>query len=247
MPPRKNQRRKARHGRRRAPRRNNMDVREIASLTERVTQTDPSGGELKLNKLYSKLNYQLADYQRASTVARAYQFYRITGITLSFKPSLDTFSNGSPTTKPYLYYLIDKSGSVPSNISLEGMKKMGAKPIALDEKPITIKWKPSVLLAGQDAAGSVAASKYMISPWLSTTSTIAPVGPTTPFSNIDHLGIYFYCWAAGDGGAGYYLDATVNFEFKKPVWATDVAETHAVVIENAKTDTSSDGIVNGVE
>lgn len=228
----------------RRPRKNNMDVREFASLTERVTQTDPGGGALQLNKLYSKLNYQLADYERASTVARGYQFYRITGITLSFKPNLDTFAIGSGQTKPYLYYLIDKSGAVPSNISLEGMKKMGAKPIAFDEKPITIKWKPSVLLAGADAAGSVASSKYMISPWLSTTAAPGTPGPTTVFSNIDHLGVYFYMWCAGSGGSDYYIDATVNFEFKKPVWATNVSATPAVTIVNAKPDTSSDGVVD---
>lgn len=243
-----------RYGRRKVYRRRqkNMDVKDFASLTERVTQTAPDGGEFKFNTLYNKLNYALNQYDRASNVARAYQFYRISGITLTIKPSLDTFAIGSNQTKTYLYYLIDKSGSIPTNITLEGMKKMGAKPIALDEKPITIKWRPSVLSMAADSVGatSSAASKYSISPWLSCAKQ--PGSPVTPggsmtFSDVDHLGIYWYVWCAGNGGAGYYADATVNFQYKKPVWSNDVGTTHAQVAVNAKSDLSSDGIVNDIE
>lgn len=247
MPPRKGKR-FHRRGRKAVVRRrkNNMDVREYASLTERVTQTDPGGGALQLNKLYSKLNYQLNDYVRASTVARAYQYYRITGITLTFKPNLDTFAIGSGQTKPYLYYLIDKTGSVPSNISLEGMKKMGAKPIVFDEKTITIKWRPSVLGSTQDNTLSSTPAKPMISPWLSTVKSPGTPGPVTVFSDVDHLGIYFYVWCAGSGGSDFYVDATLNFEFKKPVWALDTSATPAATIVNAKIDDSSDGIVDNI-
>ena len=32
--------------------------------------------------------------------------------------------------------MIDKAGAIPTNITLEGLKQMGAKPQALDEKPV---------------------------------------------------------------------------------------------------------------
>lgn len=49
--------------------------------------------------------------------------------------------------------MIDKAGAIPTNITLEGLKKMGAKPRALDEKPIVIGWKPSVLENVMTAGG----------------------------------------------------------------------------------------------
>lgn len=245
-PRRKAPRRKARRGVRDVPDRASL------SVTRSMEATGPPGTQFSVNTLYSLMNTQLIDYPRAVTVASAYQHYRIKKITLRFKPSYDTFGAlgiGAPAnqSKPILYHMIDKSGSVPTNASLEALKNMGAKPKQFDEKDHVVSWRPSVLEAVMYASGGTgasSASKYQISPWLTTSAANVSPGAFSP-SGIDHLGCYWYLnQLAGSASYQYSIECEVQFEFKKPL-NNLLAASEAITARVATLNTSSDGVVGG--
>lgn len=224
------------------------NVADYAGVSEKRTLTAPGGGNFNINTLYNLMNTQLVDYPRAAAVAKAYQHYRIKRIAVTFKPTYDTFSAGF--SKMHLYYMIDKSGSIPSNTTLEGLKQMGARPKTLDEKEMVISWAPSVLESsmyqvGAPAAGSPA--KYIIHPWLSTNANIASPGvPVT--SGIDHLGLYWFCeQLVTPGTTGYEIEVEVQFQFKKPLTQSLTSSTQAIPAQVAVLNDSPDGIVGGVD
>lgn len=188
------------------------------------------------NALYRNTSVALVDLGlRAKYVGQAYQKFRIKKITATFKPLADTVASTSITeSKQYLYWMIDKSGSVPANISLEGLKAMGARPIALDEKPIKISWRPSVILADTANAGAM----VRISPWLPTaTQGVA--------SNTSHKGLYWYVDQAV-GSTGYTVQFDVELEFCKPLVVGMTSATPAIDAVPAKLDDSSNGIVDDI-
>lgn len=238
--------RKGKKGMRRVRRIRNTP--EYASLSEQRTMTVSNG--FSNNTLYNLMNTSLSQYVRATQVAKAYQHYRIKYIKLSIKPVWDAYVySGTPGSvgKPNVYYMIDKAGSVPINITLEGLKQMGAKPRALDERPVHIGWRPSVLdvtLTGGGGAPTAQGSKYVISPWLNTTdeSVSTPWNP----SSVDHLGVYWYVEAPIQGGGNqpYTVDVEVQFEFKKPLIATSVGNFAAVPAQLAQLNASRDGVVD---
>jgi len=221
------------------------DVPDMASLSVKRSMT-ANGSQFTPNILYSLMNTQLLDFPRAVQVAAAYQHYRINKVSLTFKPSYDTFANGGPSTKPLLYYMIDKSGSIPTNSTLEGLKQMGAKPHQLDEKNIVISWRPSVLesvMVASGGAGGPASSKYNVSPWLTTTAdNVSPGGFSA--SGVDHLGIYWYLDQLIAGGYQYAVEVEVQFQFKKPL-INNTSSVTAVPARLAVLNDSSDGIVGG--
>lgn len=234
--------------RRRAPRRKaTTNVAEYASLSE--TRSIVAPGNNLVNVMYSLMNTSLDQFTRAPLVAQAYQHYRIKNIALRFKPSSDTYISGTTvgTSKPYLYYMLDKAGALPTNITLEGLKQMGAKPRAFDEKQLTISWAPSVLqdvLTVGGAAPVSQGSAYKISPWLNTANVT--VGAPWNASTVDHLGVYWMIEAPVNGTAtAYEIDCEVQFEFKKPLIARSVSSTHAVAATFAVENDSPDGIVGG--
>jgi len=225
------------------------NVSEYASLSESRTVL-ASGGNV-INTLYSLMNLSLNQFTRAPLVAQAYQHYRIKYVSVKFKPPADTFISGATVaySKPYLYHMIDKAGAIPTNITLEGLKNMGAKPRALDENVLTVGWRPSVLQDTMVTGGPAPVSQgsaYKISPWLNTNN----VSVDTPWnaSSVDHLGLYWYLEAAGSGSPPtffYEIDVEVQFEFKKPLVARSVGVNHAIAVSFAKQDASPDGIEGG--
>jgi len=248
-------RRKARKGRKNLRRRNN-NIADYASLSVKRSLT--TGGGFTPNSLFSLMNISLKDYVRASAVAAAYQHYRIRRVALTIKPTYDSFvpgliGSGGPTTigKSNLYYMIDKSGSVPTNITLEGLKQMGARPKQLDEKNITISWRPTVLEVSMTSGGATPVSqpaKYQVSPWLTTNANITAPGVFVP-SDVDHLGVYWYVdqlmvSASGQTPPTYNVEVEVQFEFKKPLTLLAGNNT-AIAAEYAELNRSADGIVGG--
>lgn len=227
------------------------NVPEYASLScKRTLQT--GGANFQVNQLYNLMNTQLIDYQRAVQVAQAYQHYRIKNIKVTFKPTFDTFSQNAAQTmsKMHLYFMLDKSGSLPTNITLEGLKQQGARPFALDEKEKIVSWAPTVLessmyVGGVGAAGSPA--KYLTSPWLSTNANVVAPG-VFQASGIDHLGLYWYCeQLITPGNTVYEVEVEVQFQFKKPLSANITGSTHAIPAEVAVLNDSKDGIVGGAD
>lgn len=115
------------------------------------------------------------------------------------------------------YYLIDKGNAISPDVTNQQLKSMGAKPIALDEKPIKIRWSPGVLLATQivTSSGTTSAQKYMVSPWLNTDANTAS-GNTFQPSQVCHYGIKFFAENTG-GSMSYTATLTAHFQYKKPL------------------------------
>lgn len=205
------------------------------------------------NTMYQLRNIALNQFRRAVTIANGYQHYRIKRVTLEFKPSLDTFVAGvgpNPLQVPYLIYMIDKSGSIPTLVGTDDLRQMGAKPIRFDEKTIKVSWRPSVL---QETFGQTAPlgsqSQYRISPWLSTNGNALNPGAFVP-SGIDHLGIFFKVDRAGvlppdTPEYTYDVQITCDFEFKKPlVQATNTVPAIAVNMPEYGQDLSGNTVIH---
>lgn len=241
----------ARRPRRRVARRT-RNVSDYASLsvTRSMSGSGP-GGLFVANTLYSLMDTSLTDFTRAVQVAQGYQHYRIKYISVKFQPMFDSyvFSGAQTQGKPNLYYMIDKSGSVPTNVTLETLKQMGAKPRALDERPIKVGWRPSVLTADMitgGAAFAVQPSQYKISPWLTTSRNVVSPGAWNA-NSVDHLGLYWIVDSTTFAAAqlSFKVDIEVQFEFKKPLWTGLSSSTAAVPATLAVLDNSPDGIVGG--
>lgn len=235
--------------RRRLPRRAFRPARSVADyagVSENQTITAAGGGNFQTGQMYAVRQTQLAQFPRAANVSLAYQHYRIKKITLTLKPSYDTFQQGVGLAgKCRAYYMIDKSGSIPQNVTLENLKQMGAKPINFDEKPIQISWRPSVLEAAWNSATlAPVQTRYRVSPWLATNNNPATVAPWAP-SQIDHLGVFFYVDQMFAAGTFFMCELNVEFQFKKPLVRVSPQAPPALGIKPAILDDSPDGIVGG--
>lgn len=221
-------------------------VSEYASCSERVDITAPGGGNFVTNQMYSVINTNLGQFARASAIAANYQFFKIKQIKLTLKYSFDTYQQIIPTapSRPNLYYMLDKSGSVPTNPTLAALKAMGARPHAFDNRQFTITWTPSVLNEVLGAGLAAQGAQYKISPWLSTNNTVTAPGAWNP-STVPHLGLYWYGEQLFLGGTQFNAELEVQFVFKKPLIKFAPGVSAAQEVEIAVKDTSSDGIVGG--
>lgn len=219
-------------------RKSKTNVSEFASLS-----CTRSLGNLNPNTMYSYDSFALADFERAVGVAQWYQHYRITGITLIYRPSFDTFISGAGVAKPNLYYMIDKSGSIPDNVTLEALKQTGAKPHTFDEKPVKVTWRPSVLTEDLSVGGGATPQQYKVSPWLSTNRGATNPGAWVP-SAVNHLGIKWYMDQQGGPAASISVEVQLQFQFKKAL-APILTGGPAVGLSYPALDDSPDGIVGG--
>lgn len=239
MAPRKSNRRSKRSQPRKRMMKKRNNIADRASLSEmRTLQSVVS------SQTYVYDQIQLADFRRATQVAQAYQRFRMTGVKVTFKSAYDTYSQATPNQKPYLYYIIDKSGSMPDNFTLEGLKQAGARPIALDEKPVSVTWTPAVLNETLNAAGAGSASGFKVSPLLATNGNATNPGVWIP-STVAHLGLKFYI---EQGGAAQTttVEIEVQFAFSKPIWPV-LAASNALPMVYATPDASPDGIEGGTD
>lgn len=222
------------------------NVPEWASIScKRTLAGDSPSNNFNIAQLYSLMNTSLDQFPRAVALAQAFQYYRIKQIAVTFKSTFDTSSAGGNASKMRMYYMIDKSGSIPTNITLEGLKQMGARPRELDEKGVVISWSPSVLEASMFAPPAVTApAKYQISPWLTTKNVVISPGVFVP-SNVDHLGLYWYCdQFLSPYRTEYQIEVEVQFEFKKPLNNELQPGPVAVPATFAVLDNSPDGTTN---
>jgi len=235
--PMKGKKSKAKGGRR-GRRSNTKNVSEYASCSVVRTLADV----YQNNTMYSFDGFVLADYDRAVAIARNYQRYRITGIRVTWKPVFDTYSAATANQKPNLYTMVDLNGSIPDTVTLEGLKQAGARPVALDEKPVSRFFKPAVLGESRINAGIPQAANYIKSPWLSTNQNPTAPGVWNP-SEVSHQGIK---WYIEQGGAvqKVYVEVELQFQFMKPLFPT-LAATPAQGLVYAKLDASPDGIEGG--
>lgn len=200
----------------------------------------------RMNAMFAYDNFILADFNRAVAISENYQHYRMSGITLRFKPTYDIFSaalGAPPMQKPNLYYMIDKAGAIPDNVTLEGLKQMGARAHAYDEKPVNVTWRPSVLTEDLNAAGAASATQYKVSPWLSTNANATNPGVWAP-SRVVHQGIKWFIEEASGSATAVNLEVEIQFQFKKPLFPS-LAAVPAEGIKYAVIDASPDGIEGG--
>jgi len=158
---------------------------------------------------------------RASSLAQQFGFYRIAKIVYIHRPFFDTFSPdttgvvaGNPITVPQLYWQMNRYGDAPAVWDSDYIRSLGSKPHRFDDKNVTISYKPSMLMVGEDNAGNDA-SVVKMTPWLSTDET--PGDGAFTLSSAEHFGhlLYIDASAAARGQVGF-MDVQIHYEFKTP-------------------------------
>lgn len=190
--------------------------KEQASLVCSDLYVSAGSGAMNVNAPYTCYNVQMTQFGRANVVARAYQEYRITKVTMRFKPSFDAYIPAAGVSKPNLYYLIDKSQSVGPLASAAAFRDMGCQPIQFDEGNIDISFVPAVLESVMYAPigpGAAQSSRPILSPWLATNAV--PGGNPWAPSGVDHGGIQWFLEAYAGGGNQYQVEIQAEFEFRK--------------------------------
>lgn len=180
--------------------------------------------------IYKLQEWSLAGYDRAVSIAQNYQYYRITKAIFRFIPVADTYIAGNPGELPNLYYVIDKTDSIPgAGTTVDTLLSAGARPIRFDDKTITVSFKPSVVWKALDENGTQTNfGMSKTSPWLATNdSNTSDVATWTP-SSVDHHGLV-YTVQGGVSGANYRVESTLHIEFKKPLYYTTPAPGVAAV------------------
>lgn len=204
--------------------------REYASLVDEVTLDYQCNN----NVAYTLKNFALTNSQRAKVVAAAYQYYRISKVELMWKPQADTFiaqqtSTGSQVSVPYLYYLVDKTNSLPPAWSLSMIRSAGAIPRRLDDKTLKCSFKPACYIGSTDSpvtGAPVAENSAMVrtSPWLATNANAGngTTGTVWAPSSVDHHGLSFFIEQTNQaaGMIPALLTVRIHYQFKKPLWST---------------------------
>lgn len=209
---------------------------EVASLRQTLQLADDS-----LNSIQQLAGLSLKAFDRATQVARAYQYFRITRIDMKFKPYADTYipdpTQPGPSV-PYLYWLINK-GDVLDVADFNGLRDAGAKPIRFDDKTINVSFKPAVLMfaSNNQATPGVNPSFNVskVSPWLTTNDLAGTVGAVWQASSLEHHGFTYGVESAisGTPQLTYGVELTAHFEFKKPL-NVENPPTDSQVVVNQK-------------
>lgn len=198
--------------------------------TAKVVEFYPAGPfeanvahEFAVNGIVNVINGQPT---RAGMIAPAYGLYRIAQVEYKITPRFDTYIPGAnpggdnPVEVPKLYWKINRYGDAPVGFNEQDMLSLGSKPVRLDDKTITIKYKPNVLMANVGAAAVAAAGgsgQVKITPWLSTDQRVDD-GQFVP-SDTTHYGhlMYVECAAAGDATPVICeVQVRIVYEFKNP-------------------------------
>lgn len=174
------------------------------------------------NTPYNDIEQNLGYYERASTIAKAYQFFRIKYIKYTFLARYNVYQASTNESTvfpmPQLYNMVDKAGALPSTTSIQQLKDMGAKPRKFTRNLITA-WKPGVNFAtSNDDSAITLATGVKITPWLMTNKAPDQIGWAP--NDTDHKGLYWFMETAGlpgDGTYEYDAEVEVVFEFKKPL------------------------------
>lgn len=235
MPPKQRRTRKPRR-RMARPRANPRNVAEWASCSVKQTIVATGPADFACNQMYNLRGVlKLTGFTRAEEIAKAYQFYRIKSVRLTYKFPFDTFMPAN-VARPNFYYMIDKAEAIPTLATLESLKNMGARPRQCDEKPISVSWRPSVLNQAESVGGSQP-SQYNISPWLSTSHP-----------DVLHNGLFWYAEQVLFGGQAqiYHAEVEMQFEFKKPLLYATSSSVPALSAVAAIRDNSSNGIADSI-
>jgi len=109
---------------------------------------------------------------------------------------------------------MNRYGDAPAVFDGDYLRSLGSKPHRLDDKTVTVSYKPNMLMVGEDNAGNDA-SVVKMTPWLSTDET--PGDGTFTLSSAEHFGhLVFVDAAASVAGQVCRMDVQVYYEFKTP-------------------------------
>lgn len=201
------------------------------------------------NNPYSDVEQNLGFYERASTIAQAYQFFRIKYVKYTFISRYNTYQASTNETTafpmPQLYSMVDKSGALPTNTSIQQLKDMGCRPRKFTRNLIAV-YKPGVSIAtGVDNNALTLNNSFKVSPWLMTNK--APEQAGWAVNDTDHKGLYWFMETAGlpgDGTYEYDAEVEVVFEFKKPLAQTNPEQPPATRVSTLiKKQTLPNGVV----
>lgn len=254
MPPAKKSTRKPR-ARRAAPRKGFVKTAKSGPNTAKVVEFFDLGS-FNINEAYDFALNGIVPTQlvggaptRASIVAPAYGLYRVAQIEYKITPKFDTYAanlgqGGVPigdqaVEVPKLYWKMNRYGDSPVGFTSLDMLSLGSKPMRLDDKTLTIKYKPNILLANAGAAAVAqdgGSGQVKVTPWLSTDSEAD--NNAFALSTTKHYGhiMYIEAAAAGDGVSPVCeIQARVIYEFKNP----RILETHASQSMRAQTPHTS--------
>jgi len=193
------------------------------------------------------ISHCLSDYARASMVAQNFRFYRCKKVELEFIPFANVFAPG--TAFPELYYQTDRTqGTLPAATLPAPTKDIMLKRGCLPQKwtsPIKKSYSPSVLrlenlVQSIDANGNLtgvagqtgtpvmykwyATQQYR--PTLPIASNNTPTALFTPESLRYFGAVYFVDQPlAAEGAVLGTIKMRVHWEFKQPLWLTDVSGT----------------------
>jgi len=202
--------------RRRQQARRSMNASERASLKQTIRVADDP-----INTVLILDNINLAQFDRAVQVARAYQYYRIKKVEMRFLPLMDTFTDSGLNSVPYFYSLIDKNENLfPVINGFNSLRDAGAKPRRFDDKTIVVSWTPAVPVVTANDSTSVPGISYAlpkVAPYLNT-NALANLDPSTwSASTVPHKGLVYGVEAVVNTVRGYQVEITAHFDFKKPL------------------------------
>lgn len=199
--------------------------RRVAMPNEYAKVTETHEFDLLVNNTaYFDYATSLARCERAASVGRGFQEYKISKVEYHFIPQYDTFAqSGGSSGVPQLYFRIDKTASLRDFTTVSQLVQTGAKPRRMDDKNICISFKPAILqYARDDTHGTNPWAKPLVSPWLSTNKLNNTLQPWQA-SSIDHLGL---AWIVdqvippGGQTGSYVVRQRIHYEFRKPIVLT---------------------------
>lgn len=163
---------------------------------------------------------------RAATVAEAFGLYRIAQVEYKITPKFDTYSaalipaGDAPVEVPKLFWRVNRFGDDTVGFNMANMLTLGVKPIRMDDRTLTIKYRPNILLAntGAVAQGLAGGSgNIKMTPWLNTGKDADETN--FALSTTEHVGHQMYIEASttGDGvGPVCEIQLRIVYEFKNP-------------------------------
>lgn len=105
---------------------NQRNVAEWASCSVKQTIVASGPADFACNQMYNLRGVlKLTGFTRAEEIAKAYQFYRIKHVKVTYKFPFDTFLPAN-VARPNFYSMIDKAEAIPNLATLETLKNMGA-------------------------------------------------------------------------------------------------------------------------
>lgn len=197
--------------------------------TAKITETY-SLPEININTPEEYFFQGIPANSRAAAVAPTFGLYRIARVTYRIKPLYDTYipsnqgptpSNNFLTSVPNLYWKINRYGDAPAAFDAGFLREQGSKAVRLDDKTLTISYRPNILLAdaGAAAAGLNGGSgQVKMTPWLSTDNEVGD--NAYALSTTVHYGHLMYVEGDTVNGSSAPIvarvEAKVVWEFKNP-------------------------------